>query len=315
MKERIPPLQGLYYFVKAAQLGSFKEASEQLFVTSAAISQQIRHLEQWLGTDLFHRQHRKVSLTNEGLILYNQALKGFEQIQDGVRQINRDPDPNRLSISTLPSFAQQWLVPRIGEFRKAHSDIALLIEPKSELVTFQDSNVDVCVRYGDGNYPNLESLWLMDEIIYPVCHPIYQKNHGIWSIEDLNRVDLIEDTWPDMDWGHWLEGFGVTPRQSAIQYDGSHFVIEGALSVQGVALVRHSLACRYLQEGSLVRIGNIGIKPKFKYYLCAPAGYFKRDKVKLFKSWIEKQAEEFGSISLDDLEVVDYYASNSMYHS
>ncbi|SON49520.1 protein of unknown function [Vibrio tapetis subsp. tapetis] len=183
--ERTPPFQGIYYFCRAAELGSFKRAAEKLFVTSAAISQQIRQLEDWLGADLFIRQHRKVVLTHEGEILFQQAKKGFDHLQDGIRQINQDRNPNQLSISTLPSFAQHWLVPRIADFRAQAPNIAMLIEPTNRLVNFHDSSVDLCIRYGKGGYHNVESRWLADEVLYPVCHPIYQKAHNIYQLSDL----------------------------------------------------------------------------------------------------------------------------------
>ncbi|CCN33841.1 putative DNA-binding transcriptional activator GcvA [Vibrio nigripulchritudo SO65] len=305
MKEKMPPLQGLYYFYIAGETGSFKSAADRLFVTAAAVSQQIRLLEDWLGTELFIRQHRKVHLTHEGEMLFRQAQKGFAHLQDGIRQINQDPDPNRLSISTLPSFAQHWLVPRIRHFREKHPEIALLIEPKNELVTFQDSSVDLCIRYGTGNYKSVESIWLMDEVVYPVCHPLYQKEHQITSIEDLSKADLIEDMWPDMDWQLWQETLGIEGGKSTLQYDGSHFVLEGALSVQGVALVKHSLAYRYLQEGKLVRIGDVGLKPRFNYFLCAPSGYFRREKIQTFATWIQQQVQEFCGLGREGLTVIE----------
>ncbi|MFL9757338.1 LysR family transcriptional regulator [Vibrio cyclitrophicus] len=305
MRERTPPFQGIYYFYTAAETGSFKLAAEKLFVTAAAVSQQIRQLEEWLGADLFIRQHRKIVLTHEGEVLYLQAKKGFAHIQDGVRRINQDPNPTQLSISTVPSFAQHWLVPRIGDFRDRHPDLSMLIEPTNKLVTFEDSNIDICVRYGHGNYPNIESRWLMDEVIYPVCHPIYQETHGIHCIDDLHKAELIEDRWPDMDWSLWLQVAGVKAGRTSLQFDGSHFVLEGALSVQGVALVKHSLVYRYLQERKLVRIGNIALRPKYNYYLCAPAGYFNREKIKRFEAWMQSQVQLFGYKGREELSIID----------
>ncbi|MHC6528245.1 MULTISPECIES: LysR substrate-binding domain-containing protein [unclassified Vibrio] len=304
MKERMPPLQGLYYFYTAAELGSFKLAAEALFVTAAAVSQQIRQLEDWLGVELFIRQHRRVKLTAEGGILYQQTKRGFDHIQDGVRQVNQDPNPNQLSISTLPSFAQHWLVPRIGQFRQQHPELAMLIEPRNELINFQDSNVDICIRYGRGHYPNLESRLFMDEVLYPVCHPLYQQQHDIYQLDDLHRAELIEDTWPDINWDVWLKNIGQLPKPT-IQYHGSQFVLEGALAVQGVALTKHSLAFRYIQEGKLVRIGDIALRPEYQYYLCAPAGYFRRPKIALFCEWIEEQAAQFQCEAQYNLTVIE----------
>ncbi|WP_070962482.1 LysR substrate-binding domain-containing protein [Vibrio sonorensis] len=306
MKEKMPPLQGLYYFYIAAQQGSFKKAAEQLFVTSAAISQQIRALEDWLGTELFVRQHRKVVLTEEGRLLYEQAGRGFSHIQEGVRLINTDPNPYQLSISTPPSFAQHWLVSRIGDFRSQHPELSFLLEPTNRLVTFEDSSVDLCIRYGEGTYPKIESRWLMDDVVYPVCHPLYREKHNIMSVKDLTRADLIEDMWPDMDWSLYLENLGYSGGRSTLRYDGSHFVLEGALAVQGVALVKHSIAARYIDEGKLVRIGNQALRPKFKYFLCAPAGYFKRPKVQQFQQWLIKEVAQFqATYPLVNTEIID----------
>lgn len=293
MSQHIPPFQGLFYFCTAAATGSFKQAAERLFVTPAAVSQQIRQLEESLGAELFIRQHRKIQLTQEGQLLYQEVQQGFARIQDGIRMINKDPHPQQLSISTLPSFAQHWLVPRIGDFRARHPDLALLIEPSSELVRFQDSSVDVCIRYGSGEYENVRSQWLMDEVLYPVCHPIYQQQHGIYQLDDLARADLIEDIWPDMDWGLWLRNLGYHSHQPTLQYNGSQFVLEGALAVQGVALVKHATVCRYIEEGKLVQIGNVALKARFQFYLCAPDSYFKRPKIQAFYTWLQTEITHF----------------------
>jgi LysR family glycine cleavage system transcriptional activator len=296
VREKLPPLQALYYFYVAAETGSFKQAAQQLFVSAAAVSQQIRQLEDWFKCELFIRQHRKVHLTTEGQLLFQAADKGFTELQLGVRQLTQDPDPHRLSISTLPSFAQHWLVPRIQQFRERYPDMLLLIEPASKLVTFHDSSVDICIRYGRGNYDNINAIWLMDEVLYPVCHPLYQQQHQIHEINDLLHADLIEDIWPDMNWNLWLESVGVKTQaiiQPTIEYNGSQYVLEGALSVQGVALVKHSIAYRYLQEGQLIRIGNKAMQSRYSYYLCAPESYMKRNKVKLFTKWIQDQIALF----------------------
>jgi DNA-binding transcriptional LysR family regulator len=305
VKERMPPLQGLYYFYIAAELKSFKAAAEQLFVTAAAVSQQIRQLEEWLECELFIRQHRKVVLTVEGEMLFYSASRGFSELQNGVRRLNQDPNPLRLSISTHPTFAQHWLIPRIKQFRSIYPDISILIDPKNELVDFLDGSVDICIRYGRGEYDNLESVWLMDEVLYPMCHPTYQQEHQLYQLNDLKNVDLIEDVIPDMDWSHWFEVMNVPSQPASFKYDGSQFVMEGALAAQGVALVKHSLACRYLQEGKLVRIGSRVVKSRYSYYLCAPKGYFRREKIKSFISWIKSEVANFQGLDTEGIDLLN----------
>ncbi|WP_027250843.1 LysR substrate-binding domain-containing protein [Photobacterium halotolerans] len=303
LRQRMPPLQGLYYFYQAAHYGSFKAAAEHLHVTAAAISQQIRLLEDWLGTALFYRQHRRVVLTPEGQTLFEHSHEGFKHIQNGVWLINNDPEPQRLSLSTLPSFSVHWLVPRMTAFRAEHPDISVLVESKNELVDFEQSSLDLCIRYGEGRYPNLTSQWLMDDLLYPVCHPIYQKEHQIFAVEDLQGAHLIGDLLPDMDWERWMSIVGVTGGSTSLVYDGASYVLEGALSVQGVALARHSLAHRFVEDGTLVRIGNIAVRPNYSYFLCAPEGYFKREKVRLFSDWIRRQAAAFQHTRPADLVI------------
>ncbi|SJN56168.1 Glycine cleavage system transcriptional activator [Vibrio ruber DSM 16370] len=305
MKSRLPPLQSVYYFYMAAQAGSFKIASEQLFVSAAAISQQIRQLEEWLKCELFIRQHRRVHLTTEGQILYKYAQKGFSELYAGIQRLTQDPSPNQLSISTHPAFAQHWLVPKLQEFRQKHPDIILLIDPKDALVTFQDDSVDLCIRYGQGNYENLTSIKLMDEVLYPVCHPLYQKQHQIESVNDLYRVDLIEDMIPDMSWELWLNSIGAPTGRPTLQYEGSLFVLEGALAVQGVALMKHTLAHRYIQEGKLIRIGHQAIRSRYSYYICAPESYLQRKKVKVFIVWIQEQIATFTLSGLNELDIIE----------
>jgi len=288
----------------AAEKGSFKSAAGHLFVSAAAISQQIRQLEEWLDCQLFVRQHRKVILTAEGETLFHSSKKGFSYLQEGVRNLNQDPEPNRLSISILPTFAQYWLIPRINHFRSQFPQFSLLIDPKNELIDFQDGLVDICVRYGHGQYSNVESVWLMDEILYPVCHPNYQEQHHIFDIEDLIRVDLIEDVWPDMNWSLWFDKMNLRSGQTSIKYDGSQFVMEGALAAQGVALAKHSSACRYITEGKLVRIGKYGVKSRYSYYLCAPKGYFHREKVTLFLAWIQEQVQAYKNCDSGDINLL-----------
>ncbi len=314
MSERLPPLQAIYYFHIAAQQGSFKSAAKHLFVTPAAISQQIRQLEEWLGVDLFTRHHRHITLTHEGSVLSRQVEKGFAHIQDGVRLINQDPTPNQLSISTVPSFAQHWLVPRIRQFRQQYPDLAMLIEPSDDIVTFQNSSIDLCIRYGRGDYENLESVWLMDEVLYPVCHPLYQKEKQIYQLEDLNKADLLEDIWPDLDWHIWLDNVGIVHNNpSTMRYNGSLYVLEGALSLQGVALVKHSIVQRYLSEGKLVRIGDMAIKPNYRYYACAPKGYLQREKVVKFIEWLKGEIAQFQSVVPQEFTILDAKYTSKMH--
>ncbi|MBU2864745.1 LysR family transcriptional regulator [Reinekea forsetii] len=289
------PLQGLFYFYTAAEAGSFKLAAERLFITPAAMSQQIRILEDKLDVKLFERNHRQVSLTEAGRQLLPYVQTSFNAIQDGLNQLGQDPDPSKLAISTLPSFAQQWLVPRLGKFSKVAPDLSILTMPLDGLVDFRSEPIDLCIRFGLGNYQGLHSELLLRDRLYPVCHPLYLESHPIETLSDVAKYDLIEDARPDMNWHYWLELAGVSSSRvkPSLSYSGVHLVLEGALAVQGVALVRHSVAAKYIKQGLLVQLGDVEVESAFHYFLCAPEPYFKRDKVQRFVKWIKDEAEQF----------------------
>ena len=289
------PLQALYYFYQAAELGSFKAAAQALFVTPGAMSQQIRQLEQQLDVALFERQHRRVQLTDCGEQLLPYARQAFLALQEGVRSVGQDPEPNILTVSTINSFAQQWLLPRMGALKQAYPELTIKLMPSNRRVDFNQDPVDLCIRFGHHQHGNLIYEDLMTDVLYPVCHRLYKKQHNIERLEDLAGCMLLEDNYPDMSWQSWLEAMQASFAlpDSALVYDGSHMVVEGALALQGVALVRHSVAWRYIKQGLLVRLFDAAVSSKFRYMLCAPKSHFARTKVVNFTKWIKAEVADF----------------------
>lgn len=289
------PLPALYGFYRAAELGSFKAAADALHITPGALSQQIRQLEERLHVSLFHRLHRKVVLSEDGKRLLPYVRDAFDALHEGVKQVGEDPNPNTLHLSTLGSFGQQWLVPKMNALKSRYPELSIALMPTEKLIDFQHEPVDLAIRFGEGVYPGLQSEFLMHDYLYPVAHPLFLEQHPIRVPEDLCQCHLLEDTQHDMSWQAWLEGIGCSIPMSAasIQYSGVHFVLEGALAVQGVALVRHSVASRYIEQGTLVRLFDQTVRSRFSYWLCAPPSHFRREKVQKFASWITEIAADF----------------------
>lgn len=288
-------LTGLYYFHIAATHLSFKDAAEVLSVTQAAISQQVRNLENRLDTKLFVRSHRKISLTRDGQRLHAHTSEGFSALEEGVSHLKSDTDPFTLKVSVLPSFASLWLVPRLGDFNKKHPEISVLLLPDNALTDFKTQDIDICVRYGSGQYQDVKTVPLMDDHLYAACHPSYQKENDIAQISDLKRCLLLEDARPDMNWEHWLKQLGkeATHYPAALTYEGSNLVVEGAIASQGIALVRHSLAAKFIQSGALVKLFDQQVSSDFIYCLVAPERHFKREKVRLFREWMQSKIVEY----------------------
>ena len=288
----LPPLKSLLAFRFAAESLRFKEAAEHLFVTQAAISQQIKTLEEHLGIALFERQTRQVALTSEGQYLLEYVSKAFVLLEEGVRGISQDPNPNTLVISAVPSFSSRWLVPRLGMFQASLPDINLRLSPSIGLSSFVDTDLDLCVRLGEGQYDGLQSELLFEEYLLPVCHPaLIDSSKSI--AEQLVDIPIITDTGPDMDhvWPKlqsFLELYDL-PLKSHLHLADSTSLVEALLSQQGLAMMRFGLVYEQIEKGQLICPLPVYMKSKYDFYLVAPAPHFKYEKVRAFCRWIQSE--------------------------
>lgn len=295
-------LKALYYFLVTARCLSIKRAADELYVTQAAVSQQIRLLEEALGVALFHRQHRAIALTQEGLNLLPHIELAFSSIAKGIDGLRADKDPTKITLSVLPSFASRWLIPRLGSFYEAHPGIAINLTMTEKLESFDRQDIDLAIRFGLGRYDDIESRPLMGDYLYPAAHPDYLKKHvkknGIDDINKLKELRLLDDAISNLSWDHWLDkkGFKKNRRElNRVRYEGSHYVIDSALSAQGVAMVRHSLVAEAVAQKQLVRLSGEPVELDYQYFLCAPRHHFDFSKIKIFSAWLLQQVGDFSS--------------------
>lgn len=288
----LPPLKSLQAFRYAAQSLSFKKAAESLFVTQAAVSQQIKTLEQSLGVELFERHTRQVVLTSEGEYLFEYVKKAFALLEDGVKGVTEDPNPNTLVISSVPSFSSRWLVSRLGKFQAQEPDISLRLSPSVGLSTFTDSDLDLCIRLGRGKYAGLQSQFLLKEYLVLVCHPsLINTNEPVKA--QLTSIPIITDTGPDVQhvWPvlqRFLDLYDM-PMKSHLHVADSTSLVEALLSQQGLAMMRYGLVYELIEKGQLICPLPIYMKSQYDFYLVAPSPHFKYKKVKDFKQWIERE--------------------------
>jgi LysR family glycine cleavage system transcriptional activator len=299
----LPPLKSLYYFSVVAEKKSIKTAAAELFVTQAAVSQQIKMLEKTLGLPLFKREHRALSLTTEGKRLAPFLSKAFNTINEGVKSLREDNTPNVLTISVLPSFASRWLIPRLSRFYSQYPDLTINLSMTERLEDFADSNVDLAIRFGKENPKNLHYKPLMKEYIYPVYHKDYKTESTLETIADLKKERLIDDIdiFGCITWNHWLTANQADPSafKNRQRYDGSHYVIDSVLSKQGIAIVRHSLAIEPIKQGNLTRLftelNHSVIEIEQQYYICAPEHHYSQKKVAAFCQWLQLEAAAFST--------------------
>ncbi|SEQ07627.1 LysR family transcriptional regulator, glycine cleavage system transcriptional activator [Amphritea atlantica] len=292
---RLPSLKALQAFRHAAEMQSFKLAAEQLYVSQAAISQQIKTLEQQLGVTLFHRLTREIELTSEGRQLLPYVSKAFASLEQGVNQLNDDPHPQRLILSTLPSFASRWLVPRLGDFQAQEEHLNIHISPGIRLDSFDDNQLDLAIRFGKGVYPGLSSRLLMRDYMIPVCHPsLINKDRP--ARQQLGELPLLTDDAPDMKdlWPLLRTALGLpeTLTSSRLQVTDSNILVEALLSGQGIAAARFSLVYEMIERGQLICPLPIYLPSSFDYYLVAPEHHFRRPKIQRFETWLRQQTEE-----------------------
>ncbi|WP_067869204.1 LysR substrate-binding domain-containing protein [Neptuniibacter marinus] len=283
---RLPPLKALRVFQFAAESGSFKLAAEKLNVTQAAISQQIKLLEDFFGEPLFLRLNREVRATPSAHRLLPYIQQAFALIEEGSKTLEQDSFSHQLKITSIPSFAAQWLIPKLGAFQTQHPDLSCFVSTSLDLHDFSDDSQDLAIRFGSGGFVGLEERMIANDYILPLCHPML--------LEQLNRGERTIDEMPILlDSSQELETlnnafkamFGGTSKV-ALQVKDSSLLMNAALNGQGVAPIRYSLAFELIQRGQLVCPVNFYWHSVFSYYLVAPEAYFQRHKVKVFSQWI-----------------------------
>jgi LysR family glycine cleavage system transcriptional activator len=288
MVERLPSLTAVRAFDAAARHRSITLAAAELHVTQAAVSHQIKGLEEHLGVALFRRHSRGLELTEAGRMYAEPVRQGFELLEEAGRRLKRRLRPDRLVVTVLPSFAAAWLVPRLGRFMRRHPEITIHLAPTADLVDFDRDDVDIGIRYGLGNYPGLEVVRLMDEDLFPVCSPALVAGEApLHEPADLSRVTLLHDDGHGQ-WRTWLEAAGVDgvdPTRGPVLTD-SNMVVQAAIEGHGVALARSGLTRTALREGRLVRPFDLSLPSRFTYYLVYPGRYAERADVQAFERWL-----------------------------
>jgi len=299
MRRQLPPLNAVRAFEAAARHLSFTKAAEELFVTPAAVSQQVKSLEAHLGRPLFRRLNRAMALTDAGRLLLPGFGAGLDEIAQAVRALKAEAEHGPLDVNTSPAFASKWLIPRLDGFRHGAPEVEVRITASMELVDFDRDEVDVAIRFGVGDYAGLAAEWLMGEEVFPVCAPgLIDGEHPLETPEDLRFHLLLHDGTRQLgdltpDWSMWLQAAGVdsvNPNYGMTLRPGS-MVVEAALEGQGVALGRRSLVAGDLATGRLVRPFALSLPISFSHWLVYKPEALKRPKIKAFRDWIVAEAE------------------------
>jgi LysR family glycine cleavage system transcriptional activator len=298
MARRLPPLNALRAFEAGGRHLSFTRAAAELHVTQAAVSHQVKALEEYLGVALFRRLTRRLVLTEAGRALLPVVGEAFDRIAESAAALHGRDEGRGLTVSLTPSFGARWLGRHLGRFWARHPEIDLKLHHSKRSVDFRREEVDMAVRWGCGDWPGLEAEFLMRAGFTPVCSPaLLAGPHPLRRPADLAHHTLLHEEDYE-DWAQWLLVAGVEEvdaRRGPVVDDAS-MLDRATLEGQGVALGRTALIAEHLAAGRLVRPFALDLETDYAYYLVYPENALTNPKVKTFRDFLlaEVEAERAG---------------------
>lgn len=281
-------------FVSVAQHLNFTRAADALGVTASAASLQIRALEDYLARRLFRRNGRQVHLTSEGAALLPRVQHALAELERAVDDVRLDRLAGPLRVTTLPSFLQSWLLPRIAQFRAAHPEIDLHFHTSTNAVDFVQEDFHLAIRFGAGGWPNLWAEKVLDEWLLPVCSPTLYAKHGpVRTADDLKRYPLVHSV--SEPWTAWLFDGRADHYAGGFRgavFEDSQAVVRMAAHGAGLALARWSLVADEIHSGALVAAGR-HVQYDRSYWLVSPNRAKDLHSAKVFIDWIRTEADLF----------------------
>ncbi len=292
MSDHLPPLAAIRVFEAAARHLSFTRAAQELGMTQAAVSYQIKLLEERVGSPLFFRRPREVALTEAGLRLAPEVNRAFDILREAFVDLGQR-EHGTLIVNTMHTFAAQWLAPRLGIFQLRHPEIAVRLETTGRLVDFAREEVDVVVRAGKGVWPGLTAVKLIDVRFTPMLSPALAASiGGVHEPADILKLPLLDadDPW----WIFWLDAYGlphdVLKQQNTPSMNMQTFDAIAAIAGQGVTLLTPEYFQRELAEGRLIQPFERVIDEGTGYWLAYPEARRNVPKIKAFRDWIVVEA-------------------------
>ncbi|MGH8529895.1 MAG: LysR substrate-binding domain-containing protein [Nevskiales bacterium] len=287
---RLPPLHSLQAFEVAAQHLSFKRAAEVLHLTPSAVSHQIKALEDFLGFALFKRLNRALELTEGGRAYLQVTTQSLARLREGSAQIAQRFGRVELRISMGPFIASEMIVPALPSFQKQHPDVYLRIETGLRSVDLIHEDVDMALRFGQGQWPGVIAEKLLDMTAAPVCSPALKKKGLPKTPEDLSGVVLIHSLPMPNSWPQWAQAAKLklgTPKQD-LWLDSYFAILRAAEEGAGVAVGLLPMIAPWLRSGRLVKAWPIEVKVPESYYLLYRPGDAGRREIQAFRAWLPK---------------------------
>jgi DNA-binding transcriptional LysR family regulator len=271
-------MTALVEFESVARLSSFTVAANELGVTQAAVSRQVKFLEDTLGVRLFHRLHRSIELTEEGEALYLVIAESMQKIAGVFDRLSSGPVQQELVLAATSAFSHFRLLPRLASLKKAQPNLQLRLSTQMFTADLRHKEIDVAVRFGNGRWSDGTATLLFDEEVFPVCSPKWVESRGMpQSLQDVANAALIEsdstsEGW--MGWEAWFNALGLRPLRLNFALRCSLYTdaIQAARYGEGIALGWGRLVHDLVETGELVRLPVASLKPNDAYFIVVPHG-------------------------------------------
>jgi LysR family glycine cleavage system transcriptional activator len=303
-RRRLPPLNAVRAFEAAARHLNFEKAGDEIAVSASAVGQQVKALESWLGQPLFVRQPSKgVALTSAGERYVAALTPLLDQLNEATARALRPASSRILTVSTLPSFAANWLIPRLGTLRMRFPDLDVRVSISTNRTDFDREDVDLVVRFGRGGWAGMRVDLLLEETFFPVCSTtlVNDPARPLDEPKDLRHHALLHEiveNVPDyVTWDYWLKAVGVEGIDTSRgpRFPHTFLSLQAAASGQGVALATSVLIGDYLQAGRLVRPFPHEVKGHYQYYIVCPEAWADRPAIADFRTWLLEEAAGMAS--------------------
>ena len=292
MARSLPPLYPLRTFEAAARHLNFTRAAEELSLTQAAVSQQVKSLEVFLDTALFIRRGRKLELTVDGESLLPVVRRAFDDIVSAVETLPAARRGSRVSVALAPHSAAAWLTPRLAGFLEANPEIELRLIQRIQDVDYAREGIDLSVRFGEErDWPQYETEHFLTAPLTPVCSPgLLAGSRPIKSPGDLGRFVLLDVPRYGL-WGQWTRASGANLNlRGGTIIDDYNVLLRAAVDGQGVALGIKGLIDEYLDSGRLVQPFEAYVETDLAYFLVYPRDALRRPEVSAFYDWLRAEA-------------------------
>lgn len=296
MRRKIPSTAALVAFESAARHQSFTKAADELALTQSAVCRQIAGLEEFLGIELFRRSRRGVKLTEAGLAYSRKVAAQLDAVERDTLAAMGQQGAQGLELAVVPTFATQWLVPRLKEFQRLHPEVTVHLTNRTRPFLFADTSFDAAIYFGDGDWSGTEAHYLMPEEPLPVCSPELLGERTQFAAAELASLPLLQQSTRPYAWRQWFaaQGLNVPRDMSGPRYELFSILAQAAMHGMGVALIPPFLIQRELDAGLLVPAHPAALLSSDKAYrLMIPERKVESAALRAFRDWLLQAAREY----------------------